>query len=379
MNMKLTLLAAVTAFCACNTAFAKWGTAVDRGTVLSPDGIVPNPGENLLPYWGGNSRDQTDWAVTAFDASGNPHPVIDGADVTPAGYTSGGAIMTGYSTTTAGYVAAGGPTHAASWVNGTFKDLHPSGFASSIAQGVGGAGNIVGMATDTSGLLHPWLFVDNFEGLPGKELPTPTGFNQAVATSLAQSLGLYIGGYALNAGQSVHPIMWAEGNSTNFTPVDLLSTLPGSTSGVIVAGTWDSLDGDGSLPVFAGSVTTTASNGEWHAALWVPYAQGTTGIGYDLHPAGSKYLASSIYAMRLLNKNTVYEAGLAVTVRGRKTAWHAMVWQGSAASASDLNGKLPKGEFIQSTATGIDELGNVEGAAEDKSGVWHEVYWPVEK
>jgi len=129
--------------------------------------------------------------------------------------------------------------------------------------------------------------------------------------------------------------------------------------------------------VFGGSVTTTSSNGEWHAALWVPYAQGTTGVGYDLHPAGSKYLASSVYAMRLLNKNAVYEAGLVVTAKGRKTAWHAMVWQGSAASATDLNGKLPKGEFIQSTATGIDELGNVEGAAEDKSGIWHEVYWPV--
>jgi len=214
MNTKLTLLAAVAAFCACNTAFAKWGTAVDRGTILSANGIVPNPGENLLPFWGGNSRDQTDWAVTGFDAGGNPHPVIDGVDVTPAGYTSGGAIMTGYPTTTAGYVAAGGPTHAASWVNGTFTDLHPAGFLSSVAQGVGGSGNIVGMATDSTGLLHPWLFVDNFEGLAGRELPTPSGFNQAVATSLAQSLGLYIGGYALTAGQTLHPIMWAEGNTT---------------------------------------------------------------------------------------------------------------------------------------------------------------------
>jgi hypothetical protein len=234
------------------------------------------------------------------------------------------------------------------------------------------------MATDTSGLLHPWLFVDNFEGLPGKELPTPSGFNQAVATSLAQSFGLYIGGYALTAGQTLHPIMWAEGNSTTFTAVDLLSTIPGSTSGVIVGGTWDSLDDDGSLPAFAGSITTTSSNGEWHAALWIPYAQGTLGVGYDLHP-GSKYTASSIYAIRLLNKNTIDEAGLAVVGTGRHAKWHAMVWQGASASATDLNGKLPKGEFVQSTASGIDELGNVEGAAEDTGGIWHEVYWPIEK
>jgi hypothetical protein len=377
--MKL-LRAALAAACLFSThsAWAGWNTAIDRGTILSTNGIIPDPGQNYTPFWAGNSRDQTDWAITALNSSSQPRPVIDGTDVTPADYKGGGAIMTGYPTTTAGFaITVTGAKHAASWVGSTFKDLHPAGFKSSIAQGVGGAGNIVGMATDVSGFLHPWLFVDHFEALPGQELPTPNGFNQAVATSLAQGLSLYVGGYAFVSGGALHPFVWSEQNTTTYSPIDMLSTLPGSTVGVIAAGTWDCLCDNGALPAFAGSVKTTSSGGNWHAALWIPFAGGGTGNGYDLHPLNTKYVASSIYAIRLLNNNLVYEAGLAVVGKGRYARAHAMVWKSSAATAVDLHAKLPLGQFVQSTATGIDELGNVEGAAQDYGGVWHEVYWPI--
>jgi len=369
------LLAAVAVCLFAGPALATWGTAVDRGTILSSNGIVSVPGQYGVPYWGGNSRDQSGWAITALDAGSHPRPVINGSDVTPSGYNGGGAYMTSWYQTTAGFVITKKSVlHAASWVSGAFTDLHPAGFRSSVAQGVGGSGNIVGTATDTSGFYHPWLFVDNYEALPGQELPLPSGFYSAAATSIAQGLSLYVGGYAVANGE-VHPFVWAETNSTTYTPTDLLPLISGGTGGVVAAGTWDCLCTDGALPEFAGSVTTNSSGGNWHAALWIPYAGGT-GVGYDLHPLNTKFTASSIYAVRLLNKNVVFQAGLAVVGSGRRARWHAMVWKSSASSAVDLHKKLPVGQFTNSVATGIDELGNVEGSALDTSGVWHEVYWP---
>jgi hypothetical protein len=376
MTCSKTALLAAAACLFGSPALAGWGTAIDRGTILSANGIVPVPGQYGVPYRGGNSRDQTDWAITALDSSSNPRPVIDGSDVTPAGYSGGGAYMTGYYQTTAGFVtASGGVLHAAYWVSGAFTDLHPAGFNSSVAEGVGGSGNVVGTATDTTGFYHPWLFVDHFEALPGQELPIPPGgFYSAAATSIAQGLSLYVGGYAVANGE-VHPFVWSETNSTTYTPTDMLPLISGSTAGIAAAGTWDCLCTDGALPEFAGSVMTASSGGNWHAALWIPFAGGT-GVGYDLHPLNTKYSASSIYAIRLLNKNVVYETGLAIAGHGRRARWHAMVWKGSASTATDLNRKLPVGQFSNSVATGIDELGNVEGSALDNSGVWHDVYWP---
>jgi hypothetical protein len=51
-----------------------------------------------------------------------------------------------------------------------------------------------------------------------------------------------------------------------------------------------------------------------------------------------------------------------------------MVWDGTAASAIDLQLLLPAG-FVQSVVTGFDVYGNAEGAALDTNNVWYLVSW----
>jgi hypothetical protein len=196
---------------------------------------------------------------------------------------------------------------------------------------------------------------------------------------VAEGPSLYVGGYALTGGVTItsDPIIWTRGQGTSYTAVDILAALPGSTSGRIAAGVSVPKGKNSGVPYFAGTVTTASSAGQQHAALWIPYAQGTKAVGYDLHPANKRYTSSSIIAIGRLSNNDVYEAGLVVIGSGHRTRWNAMVWKSSAASARDLSVLLPRGVFTSSVATGVDQLGDVEGAAIDRSGLWHEVYWPI--
>ena len=66
------------------------------------------------------------------------------------------------------------------------------------------------------------------------------------------------------------------------------------------------------------------------------------------------------------------------TARGSATGgeYHALLWNGSAASYVDLHQFLPTG-FVSSYAEGIDSYGNIVGEAEDSLGNAYAIVWVV--
>lgn len=96
--------------------------------------------------------------------------------------------------------------------------------------------------------------------------------------------------------------------------------------------------------------------GVWHALIWTDGGATIT----DIHPAG--YFTSFLYAM-----NQTHQVGLATTLpddNGNNNE-HAMVWNGTAASAVDLHAFLiaVEPEYTDSVARGIDADGNIYGYA----------------
>lgn len=400
MTWKYVAIAAA-CLCAGPAGAVSWGTAVDNGIVLAPSGIVPNPGQGAAPFWGGNTvvdlvtNQITDYRIaTAIDNNlGSTHdvlPYFNGTSLIPSGYLYGGTTCTqldisgSVNIDIAGYVGGScssghcvdGVTHAALWTNagGNFSDLHPAGFVASLAQAVDEYTDVVGWATDKKGHLHPMILFGPHVG-GSLELPRPAGFTQATATAIANSgesqATSHIGGYGTAANGKTHPIVWVSNGAGGYTARDVL---PGTgVAGVIVAGDPLQFAINGKTNAFAGSLITTTSGGQYHAAIW--YGKNWS-IVVDLHPANGNFTTSSVYAERVLTDYTV-EAGLAAKPKGSGTVWSAMVWRGTAASAVNLGRKLPAG-FTQSTATGIDNIGNIVGAALDTSGVWHQVTWPIQ-
>ncbi|HTZ69254.1 MAG TPA: hypothetical protein VMB71_01250 [Acetobacteraceae bacterium] len=393
----------IAAACLCGgpAGAVSWGTAVDNGIVLAPSGIVPNAGQGAAPFWGGNTvvdlvtSQITDYRIaTAVDNNlGSAHdvlPYLNGTGLLPSTYLYGGTTSTqldisgSVNIDIAGYVGGtcggghcvDGPTHAALWTNAgtSFADLHPSGFVASLAQAVDQYTDVVGWATDNGGLLHAMVLFGPHVG-GGRELPRPTGFTQAAATAIANSgesqASSRIGGYGTAANGQTHPIVWVSNGAGGYTATDVL---PGNgVSGVIVAGDPLQFAINKKTNAFGGSMITASTGGQYHAAIW--YGPNWSDV-VDLHPAKGNFTSSSVYAERVLTDYTV-EAGLAAKSKGRNTVWSAMVWRGTAGSAVNLGKKLPAG-FSQSTATGIDNIGNIVGAALDASGVWHVVTWPIE-
>jgi hypothetical protein len=386
--------------CAMPAGAVTWGTAVDNGIVLAPKGIVPNAGQGAAPFWGGNTVVDlvtsviTDYhATTAIDtALPSAHqvlPFLNGVGLLPGQYLYGGITSTqldisgsvnidlaGYVGGTCSSTCVDGPTHAALWsqAGGTFADLHPIGFSASLAQAVDSYTDVVGWATDGGGLLHPMILFGPHVG-GARELPRPAGFTQAAATAIANpgesQATAHIGGYGTAANGQVHPLVWVADGQGGFTVRDVLQA--NGVSAVIVAGDPFQFAVNKKTNAFAGSAITTTSGGNYHAAIW-------NGVNWtkftDLHPLKNGFISSSVYAERVLTDYTV-EAGLAAKNTRRGTVWSAMVWRGTPGTAVNLGKRLPAG-FTQSTATGIDNIGNIEGAALDASGVWHDVTWPIE-
>ena len=213
-------------------------------------------------------------------------------------------------------------------------------------------------ASNGAGRLRAW---DWPADSPLADLPVPAGFVHAAAATA----GWFIGGYGTSADGTTHPVCW----DWAFNAMDILPS--GATSGVIVAA-----DPDGGLDVtgLGGSVVESGGNGLYRAAFWPNPPQN---IIIDLHPASPAYVASSVYAVRCVDAD-MRQAGMAVVCPApgpyADRSCHAMAWSGTAASAFDLHGLLPD-EYLQSTATFIDEAGNVAGAAQDANGIWHAVFW----
>jgi hypothetical protein len=136
-------------------------------------------------------------------------------------------------------------------------------------------------------------------------------------------------------------------------------------SGAIVAA--DPADGSAR---FGGSVITKTSKKQYHAAFWNNPVAGAPNFT-DLHPAGKQYVASSVYCE---SGAYGFQGGAVLVGTTKASLSHAMVWDGTAASAVDLQLLLPAG-FVQSVVTGFDVYGNAEGSALDTNNVWHLVSW----
>ena len=361
-----------------------WRTAVDLGTILSANGIVPTPGQGYSPWWGGSSADTGLVAQTAIDAQGNLHAVANGTDLNAVyGALNAGIVNaqtdpfvgTSYHDwSVVGWVGyPAGPQAAnfyysqslGSW---SARDLNPPGYTASLIQGTDGDGEGVGWALDSGGKYHAWFFGEGEGG--GTELLPPAGFKGAGAAAWLGDATGDIVGYGTAANGATHPLLWLSGN-TDWEVFDMLPA--GATTGLVVAS--DPYPPT-NLPLqCGGSALTTADPNNWHAAVWTVNDTNGQSTMTDVHPV-SGYRASSIYSMRAASFGEMFEVGLATKIRARASLAHAIVWSGTAASATDLNGRMPAG-FTQSVATGVDRYGNIYGAAL-MNGVWHSVYWPLE-
>jgi len=120
--------------------------------------------------------------------------------------------------------------------------------------------------------------------------------------------------------------------------------------------------------------TTEAFNSatyDYHALLW----HGTAASVVDLHPVGF----TRSQAVGLSQGKQVGWASNPFAGLDSGFVPHAIVWAGAAASAVDLHKFLPS-TYQNSTATGIDALGNISGYAENGDGVTVAVLWvPVTK
>ncbi len=102
---------------------------------------------------------------------------------------------------------------------------------------------------------------------------------------------------------------------------------------------------------------------QFHALLWA----GTANSGVDLNPDG--FNTSSATAT-----NGIQQVGGGELIGD--SGGHALVWSGTAASAVDLQNELPSTDSWQfSTATSIDESGNIFGLANDDAGSLFAVEW----
>lgn len=373
--MRTTLAAFAAAYlCATPLAWAGYTQGVDEGTGISKNGIVPVPGEGVAPFWGGNSRNVDGPIATVYDVNGRTQPYYNGVELTMSNYEFGGALNIAQDSATPGFGDVVGyvggvcvennctstPPQAAVWSSNLgFINLQPAGYVASMAQGLDSNGDYVGWAQDSAGLLHPMIWYENVDVI---EMAKPAGFTQAVATGVSNPASNF-GGYGVAANGATHPIAWSDGPNGD-TPNDVLPAK--ATSGVIVATDPNIFGGWG------GSYAAKKTKGQYHAMWWSWFNQYNPIKEVDLNPK-SGFTASSVYAMRTVGKaKKPTEVGLGVSASDG--TWHALVWQSTAKSAIDLGTYLPPG-FTQSVATGVDENGNVQGAALDTSGVWHQMAW----
>lgn len=361
----------------------------DYGTGFAGLGVVPTPGQGYSPYWGGNL---TTWGGGFFGPRGTTDVYGNGVvhaevltldnddDLTPAGYQSSGLMAFGQNDldpySVAGFVSGScvtactsGPLHAAYWVysggsqnNWAFTDLHPAGYAASLAQGTNGAVQ-VGWGQDGAAVYHPLVWQGS--AASAALLPLPGSLTQGAAAAVASNKSALAVGWGNGADNVVHPLAWTPAGNNTYTAADLLPA--GATFGVAIAT---------DNTYIGGSVITASSGGQFHAAYWYGAAASTF---KDIHPGPLgkiSYLASSVYSATVkFGTRTVYLAGLAV-VNNRSRTGHAMLWAGPGFKPIDLHHTIGAG-FVASVATGVDGGGNVCGAALDTSGIWHKAYWSV--
>jgi hypothetical protein len=286
-----------------------------------------------------------------------------------------------------------GPSHALLW-EGTAKslvDLHPAGWDASYAMGTDGKRQ-VGWRERHTGQAGQFATMWSASSKGWVDLHNPTFFNSA-------ALGIrgneQVGAASVEpSGQIHHAVLWrgTAKSIVDLNPVGSLISVANATDGKQQVGE-----------------TRSPKQGSPRAALWT----GTSESHVDLHPEG--YVISELTDVaagqqvgRAGSQSGAFHAGL---WRGNSSSFvdlnpgkgfgsqahatnggtqvgefapfvgfvHAAAWTGTANSMMDLHASLPEvyrgsGEF--STATGIDEFGNIVGwATHLPTGANHAVLW----
>lgn len=271
-------------------------------------------------------------------------------DVTPPQYFAA-RILNSREGSHVGNATAGRyqPPLAYLWNNqGAGTLLHPSGFTSSLALGVGG-GKQVGQFVLSSMCFECGYFVERHAALwAGSEASLvrmhAPGFDDArpIDTDGTQHVG---SGYLPQLGQ-YRALLWLNPNSPlNLHPAQFDSSFVHGVEGNSQVG-WAEQDG------------------AMHALLW----RGAASSVVDLHPAG--------YELSIANS----VAGPVQVGQGRPILAYpdrALAWRGTAASVIDLHRLLPVGfRNNHSVAEDIDRNGVIVGTCiEDATGLTRGVIW----
>jgi hypothetical protein len=243
-------------------------------------------------------------------------------------------------------------SHALLWTGtaGSVMDLHPSGYVSSSAVGVYGDKQVgSGYTLARPPIMHALVW----SGTPDSvvALPPPIGFTNTSAA------GIYgdtvIGTATASSGVSVAVLWPADGGSPSVLPGPVGTSPLLSTYG---AGIWaDQQVGHALIPD-----PPPATTGHNHAVLWM------SGFLIDLHPTG--YEDSQALGVA---------AGTQVGYGQMGGHFHALAWSGNIASVVDLNRFLP-GSVTAAFAFGVDEDGNIVGAAQSSSFIGtHAFLWKL--
>ena len=286
-------------------------------------------------------------------------------DLNPEGYriTRGNAIGEGNRQVGQGRgPVTGFETQALLW-NGSAAsavNLHPAGWISSFALGIGGPGGSqqVGYGTFVTDVnnVHALLWTGSAASFIDLHPTSLTGFTHSGANSTDGTTQV---GFAHGPGTSGlgHAMLW---RGTAASAVDLHPThLPGIDASQIYSTTNGQQVGMGANANIFGT----------RALVW----NGTAASAVDLTPSWlGDFVLAEAYA-----SNGFAQIGFG-NGTGTERADHALIWFGSADAHIDLHQLLPS-NFVSSRAMSFDTDGDIFGLAIDTAGDTHLVEWDLQE
>lgn len=263
-----------------------------------------------------------------------------------------------------GYAFIGGGNFAMLW-SGTAASavrLDTVGTISTVARGTDGSRQ-VGYAITTQSGGDSRAMIWHGTAASGRQLAMPDSFNSSTAN-------------VIRAGRIV-----GTGEDQDYFQAGLYWADEKSDAQVIRPdGFEETRLSDVSGDWVLGSGYGEPTNYQRHAFLW---NVNDTENGIDLHPTDSVYTFSEANAMT--GASARFATGVQVGVVAYENdsfqfVEHAAVWFGSSDSFIDLHAMVVASlgaEFQWSSATGVDEYGNIYGTAHDGQGNFRSVQWAV--
>lgn len=321
-------------------------TAVAQQPQYNSNDVTP-PGPAAGKLTGATSGKQVGGGSDnhAYLLGGN---ALTAVDLHPAGYASSMATATddtqqcGY-----GYSASTGGNHAMLWFgsSATFVDLHTL-FTWTYCTGVHN-GQQVGFGE------RPVYFMTTQHALLWTGTASSAVDLHPAAYAYSKALGVHDSQQVGYASSLPYPTLPADSLGYHTTSHALLWT--GSAASVVDLHPvgYDASEASATNGLQQGGWVYSIAANSQHAALW----SGTPASVVDLHPAGyTDSKVTALTATKQVGEGWTGPAGMPGSVR------HALVWQGTADSVIDLNQYLPAG-YTHGVATGVDIDGNVVGYA----------------